>query len=239
MRLIWLNMVNAVLDLYTGGVRRPVSFAIGTTCPALDDITRQSGDVRRELDAILPYKASIPQYHEIDKNQTYIAGTIDQDRAWRTYMLYAVGHRNEVYASQCPHTAALLAKVPNVVNAFFSILEPGKSIPAHEGGYRGLLRYHLGLLVPRDQPPHIRVKDQIFRWQEGEAFIFDDSWEHEVINRSAELRVILAVDILRPLPWLPQMLNRAVVWWMSRSDEYRKLNDAIKSAAQKMPNPAN
>ena len=73
------------------------------------------------------------------------------------------------------------------------------------------------------------------RWKEGEAFIFDDSWEHEVTNRSPELRVILAVDILRPLPWLPQTLNRAALWWMSRSNQYRQVNDAIQAAAQKMP----
>jgi len=125
--------------------------------------------------------------------------------------------------------------VPNVVNAFFSILEPGKSIPAHEGDYRGLLRCHLRLPVPHDEPPHIRVKDQIYQWREGEAFIFDDSWEHEVTDRSSGLRVILAVDILRPLPLLPHALNRAAIWWMSRSEQYRKVNDAIKTAAQKTP----
>jgi aspartyl/asparaginyl beta-hydroxylase (cupin superfamily) len=235
MRLVWLNMINRFLDVYTGGTRRPVAFDVQKTCPELDDLTRAFPAVRRELDAILPYRTSIPKYHEIDKNQTYIAATVDQDRAWRTYMVYALGKRNEVYAAQCPRTAELLARVPNIVNAFFSILDPGKSIPAHEGGYRGLLRYHLGLLVPREQPPHIRVKDQTFRWKEGEAFIFDDSWEHEVTNRSPELRVILAVDILRPLPWLPQTLNRAALWWMSRSNQYRQVNDAIQAAAQKMP----
>jgi len=235
MRLVWLNMLNRVYDVHTGGTRRPVSFDVRKTCPALDDLTQQFPEIRRELDALLPFRTSIPEYHKIDKNQTYIAGTVDQDRAWRTYMLYALGERNERYASQCPRTAALLAKVPNVVNAFFSILDPGKSIPAHEGGYRGLLRYHLGLLVPHDQPPHIRVKDQIFRWKEGEAFMFDDSWEHEVINHSPELRVILAIDILRPMPAVAHNLNRAALWWMGRSDQYQQVNDAIKAAAQKMP----
>jgi aspartyl/asparaginyl beta-hydroxylase (cupin superfamily) len=235
MRLIWLNMINGFFDLYTGGTRRPVSFEVRETCAELDDLTQQFPAIRRELDALLPYRTSIPEYHRIDKNQTYIAGTVDQDRAWRTYMVYALGERNERYAAQCPRTAELLGKVPNITNAFFSILDPGKSIPPHEGGYRGLLRYHLGLLVPADQPPHIRVKDRIFRWKEGDAFIFDDSWEHEVINHSPGLRVILAVDILRPMPWLPHTLNRLALWWMGRSDQYQQVNDAIKAAAQQMP----
>jgi hypothetical protein len=38
--------------------------------------------------------------------------------------------------------------------AFFSILDAGKSAPAHDGPYCGYLRYHLGLIVPRDQATH-------------------------------------------------------------------------------------
>ena len=47
----------------------------------------------------------------------------------------------------------LVAGIPNLFQAFFSILEPGKSIPAHEGPYCGYLRYHLGLIVPEESPP--------------------------------------------------------------------------------------
>jgi aspartyl/asparaginyl beta-hydroxylase (cupin superfamily) len=32
--------------------------------------------------------------------------------------------------------------------AFFSILAPGKHLPAHRGPYKGVMRYHLGLLIP-------------------------------------------------------------------------------------------
>jgi aspartyl/asparaginyl beta-hydroxylase (cupin superfamily) len=47
----------------------------------------------------------------------------------------------------------------------------------------------------------IRVKDQFHTWQDGTGFFFDDSWEHEVINKADSVRVILIVDIVRPLPW--------------------------------------
>ena len=42
-----------------------------------------------------------------------------------------------------PHTMRLLPT--NAVTAYFSILEPGKNIPIHEGFYQGLVRYHLCL----------------------------------------------------------------------------------------------
>ncbi|MEQ8265060.1 aspartyl/asparaginyl beta-hydroxylase domain-containing protein [Pseudohaliea sp.] len=35
-------------------------------------------------------------------------------------------------------------------------------------------------------------------WVEGEAFVFDDSMEHEAINRSDRERVVLLFDIWRP-----------------------------------------
>ena len=80
------------------------------------------------------------------------------------------------------------------------LLDPrgGKSIPVHEGPYRGYLRYHLGLVVPAEDPPSIRIKDQHYTWREGESILFDDSWEHEVINHCPEDRVVLIVDIRRP-----------------------------------------
>ena len=51
----------------------------------------------------------------------------------------------------------------------FSILAPGKRIPPHDGPYKGVLRYHLGLIVP-DAPVEqvgIRVGDQIRRLGRG------------------------------------------------------------------------
>ena len=60
-----------------------------------------------------------------------------------------------------------------------SILDPGKSeFPLTAGPYlRLLLRYHLGLRVPQNRPPSIRIKDQYYTWKEGQSIIFDDRLE--------------------------------------------------------------
>ena len=44
----------------------------------------------------------------------------------------------------------------------------------------------------------IRVGDLNLKWKEGEAFIFDDSYEHEVWNNSDEEGIIFIMDILHP-----------------------------------------
>jgi hypothetical protein len=87
--------------------------------------------------------------------------------------------------------SALLDKVPNLFQAFFSILEAGKSVPAHNGGYFGMIRYHLGLVVTSEDSPSIRIKHQFYPWKEGESVLFYDTWNHEVFNKSNGDRVVL------------------------------------------------
>jgi aspartyl/asparaginyl beta-hydroxylase (cupin superfamily) len=157
---------------------------------------------------ILPEKRTMPRYHELDQMQYNISARVDPDRDWKIYPLNIMGMKPAAFCARCPRTMALLDGIPGLFEAFFSILEGGKSIPAHEGPYRGYLRYHLGLLVPEESPPSIRLKDQVYTWKEGESVLFDDSWEHEVYNRSPGDRVVLIVDIRRPMPLPFDAVNR-------------------------------
>ena len=88
-------------------------------------------------------------------------------------MLEILGHRLDSNRALCPETSRLLERVPNLIQAFISILEPGKSVPEHEGPYRGYLRYHLGLRIPKENPPKLVINGQDYIWKEGEAVMFD------------------------------------------------------------------
>ena len=112
---------------------------------------------------------------------------VAQDRGWRTAPLLSYGFRSDALIAQCPETWRLLQGVPGLIGAMFSVLEPGRFLPPHRGPYNGLLRLHLGLIVP-DEPAKvgIRVVDKIRPWDEGRALIFDDTLEHEVWNDSAQ-----------------------------------------------------
>jgi aspartate beta-hydroxylase/beta-hydroxylase len=203
-----LAPLNHLYDLSSGGRRRPVFFDIAATRPELSELDRNVGVIREELLAILPEKAAIPRYHEIDPQQYNISARVDPGKSWKVFPLNLMGVKPPGYSDRCPRTLAILDRIPGLFEAFFSILEGGKSIPAHEGPYRGYLRYHLGLIVPEVNPPSIRVKDQVYTWKEGESVLFDDSWEHEVINTCESDRVILIVDIRRPMPLPLDALNR-------------------------------
>jgi aspartate beta-hydroxylase/beta-hydroxylase len=202
--------LNKFYDLHVGGPRRPVFFDIGATRPELLELDRNFPVIRQELLGILPCKQAIPRYHELDQMQYNISARIDPDRAWKIYPLNIMGVKPQEYCRRCPRTTALLDGIPGLFEAFFSILEGGKSIPAHDGPYRGYLRYHLGLVVPEINPPSIRIKDQVYSWKEGESVLFDDSWNHEVYNQCEQDRVILIVDIRRPMPRPFDNVNRLV-----------------------------
>jgi len=105
-----------------------------------------------------------------------------------------------------------------MTTAFFSILAPGKHIPAHRGPYKGVLRYHLGLKIPEPASQcRIRVGDEVRHWAEGESLLFDDTYDHEVWNDTDGERAILFMDVERPLPEPWASFNRAVIWLVGKT----------------------
>jgi beta-hydroxylase len=161
--------------------------------------------IRAELDQVMVFRDRMPSFHEILKE----VSNISADDTWKTFFLIGIGMDCTENAARCPQTVQLLRQVPGVTTAFFSILSPGKHVPAHRGAYNGVLRLHLGLLVPEpSERCRIRVGNEFRSWQEGKGLIFDDSFNHEVWNDTDGWRVVLFVDFARPLrqPW--NWLNR-------------------------------
>lgn len=204
------SAVNRFLLRYAGWDQRPVFFDIDAICPQLRELERAYPRIRAEADALLTQRVAMPRYHEVNPPSTDISTSTDGN--WNVFMLELLGRRPERNRAHCPDTCAALARVPGILQAFFSVLEPGKSVPLHDGPYIGYLRYHLGVRVPKDDPPLIRVAGREYVWQDGEGVMFDDSWPHEVINRSREPRVVLIVDLPRPLPLVPRLVNNFMLW---------------------------
>lgn len=170
--------------------------------------------IRRELDAVLTYWDTLPNFQDISTDQR---GLTDDDR-WKTFFLYAYGIKAEGNCRRCPETTRLVEAVPGMKTAFFSILAPGKHIPPHRGPYKGVIRYHLGLLVP--EPAHqcrIRVDTETRHWEEGRSLLFDDTYEHEVWNDTAGRRAVLFLDVVRPLRFPASTFNDLVLALIKRS----------------------
>lgn len=172
------------------------------------DIELDWKHVREELDQIMTYRDKIPSFHEIIKE----VSTITTDDDWKTYFLMGVGLDTLENAKRCPNTMNLLKKIPGITTAMFSILSPGKHIPPHRGPYAGVLRLHLGLLVPEPREKcRIRIGDQCYAWEEGKAMVFDDTYNHEVWNDTDGYRVVLFVDFQRPMTFPMDVINNALM----------------------------
>jgi ornithine lipid ester-linked acyl 2-hydroxylase len=164
--------------------------------------------MRAELDGVLVHHDALPNFQDISTDQA----TITDDDRWKTFFFFGFGSRSDANCSRCPRTAELLEQVPGMTTAFFSILSPGKHIGAHRGPYRGLLRYHLGLRVPGPVgAAGISVGGEVAHWAEGASLLFDDGYEHFAWNDTDGVRVVLFMDVERPLRRPAADLNRAVI----------------------------
>ena len=78
----------------------------------------------------------------------------------------------------------------------FSVLKPKTRIPPHTGVANFRLVVHLPLVLPPDAASASAGKRG--EWRMGEAWVFDDTIEHEAWNDSDETRIILICDIWSP-----------------------------------------
>jgi len=150
---------------------------------------------RAELVPYIQYAEHMPlaQWRELNNN-----------RDWTAIHLMRNGQRIEANAAMCPLTMSVLAQcdqpqIPGASpNAMFSLLAPGTRIPPHVGVNNTRLVCHLPLVVP--EGCWFRVGAETRFWKPGEAFVFDDTIEHEAMNPSDRPRIVFIFDV-----WHPQL----------------------------------
>lgn len=197
-----------------------------TLFPGIPEIENNWQAIRAELETLLQRREELPFFQDISPDQYGIS----PDDKWRIFALYGFGHRSEHNCRLCPQTARLLDRVPGIENAFFSILAPGKNIPSHRGITKGLIRCHLGLLVP-PEPERCFMDVGTVRctWQDGRVLIFDDTYPHAVCNNTDQERVVLLFDFARPLTGQGRVVRRGLFWFFRRSAYVR---NALRNEAR-------
>ncbi len=141
----------------------------------------------------------VPRFQDLLPPQADIAAQDGRD--WRVFVMKGYGLRVEKNLARCPFTAGLLDATPEVVSAIFAFLAPGKHIPKHRGPFRGILRFHLMLSMPNDEHGvpacELNVDGVPHRLADGESLLWDDTYPHEVWNRSDKVRIALLLDVWR------------------------------------------
>ena len=130
------------------------------------------------------------QFHAWPEKRFYNAHK--NNDGWNLFGFYAWGVRLDKNCEICPKTAEALSHVPGIMNAGFSQMKPGTIINPHTGYPEGLLRCHLGVIVPGQCA--LKVGGEVMEWEEGKCFVFDDTVLHEAWNKSDQRRVVLLLD---------------------------------------------
>jgi len=180
--------------------------------------------IRDEAMAVARHREAVPSLAAISPDHRAIA---EMDK-WRSFFLWGYSFPIEDNIAQCPKTAAIVAQIPGLNSAFFSILAPGTHIPDHRGVTKGLITCHLGLIVPRDGDVRMRVGNRIVRWAEGQTLVFDDTYSHEVWNETGGTRVVLLIQFERPLRRPGKWVADAFLRLIRRSAFVREARDNIR-----------
>ena len=182
--------------------------------PGLIELGRHWETIREELLPLLAEREKIPAFRDISPDHRRIA----TDSRWKSFFLEGYGFRAEENCSRCPKTMALLKNVPGLVVAFFSIMEAGTQVPLHRGVTKAWYNCHLGLVVP-DGKVGIEIAGQPVGWREGEWLVFDETNRHRVWNETDSARVVLFLQVRRPMAW-PGRIAARVLFHLIRHSSF-------------------
>jgi aspartyl/asparaginyl beta-hydroxylase (cupin superfamily) len=172
--------------------------------PWLSDLEAATADMQKELAQILREdQAGFAPYIKYDDHLP-----LDQWRElnhsprWSAFHFYEKGQQIEERCRRAPATMQVLSRLPQAKvqlrspSALFSVLQPRTRIPPHTGVANFRLVVHLPLIVPPGCG--FRVGGETREWRIGEAWVFDDTIEHEAWNDSDDTRIIFICDVWNP-----------------------------------------
>ena len=142
---------------------------------------------------------------------------------WTAYHFFESGAPIEARLARAPAVREALKLLPQPSvqlrspTALFSALRPGARIPPHTGVANFRLLVHLPLVIPPGCG--FRVGAETREWRAGEAWVFDDTIEHEAWNGSDELRTIMIADIWSP--FLSPEERAAIAAVIASTDAYQ------------------
>ncbi len=194
--------------------------------PALCEMRRRWRDIRAELEPLLSDRNAIPPFGKLSPDHRRIANS----QHWKSFFFEGYGFRMKANRARCPQTAAMLDQIPGLVVAFFSIMEPGTHVPRHRGLTKAWINCHLPLIVPQGEGRcEMQVGEQIVTWTEGEWLLFDETNPHEVWNTTDGPRIVLFLQVRRPMTRMGNWAARALYEVIRRTGFVQDVRHAVES----------
>jgi aspartate beta-hydroxylase len=208
------NARDVVRSVYDARIDTPAVLDTHHYFPSARKFVDRWQDIRDEALTLRQNLASVPRFHDIMKEQADISANDGRD--WRMFIMRAYGVDVPQNRARCPAISAIVDEAPEVMSCVLSFLAPGKHIPKHRGPFRGILRFHLMLTMPRtpdgDVAAVLEIDGKPYRLSDGDCLLWDDTFPHEVWNNSDEVRIALLLDVWRrDMPMDMELLSRLVV----------------------------
>ena len=163
--------------------------------------------IQAEVKELLKRYDEFANFQSISPDQTYISN----DDRWRMFFFKAAGVSFGKNKQLCPVAMSIVDKHKDVISAYISVLGARKLLNPHEGPWSGILRMHLGVVVPEYQMCSLHNGGEVYFWEEGKCVLFDDTYTHMAFNDTDSIRAVLFLDIMRPLPQPWKAINWAIL----------------------------
>ena len=235
-----LRAVYAVGEIIARTERTPPVLDTNTYFPESKEFEEAHPIIKEEVAAVAAHMDAIPlAKNTFGGKNTSIGRDVRKDEngneiGWRVMMVSLGDEISEDAKKFCPTLVDLVKKNRDkIMSCAISILPPKTSIPQHHGYYKGVLRYMLAVDIPEEKEKvYLCANDTKVHWEEGKSIMFDDTFPHKVYNHTDDRRIVLYMDIKRPLGGTLGKINRFIIRKMQESnvakDEIRKTERLIK-----------
>jgi aspartate beta-hydroxylase len=209
------DFVSATLrSFYDRGIATPPILDCDRYFPDHVVFTEHWQKIRDECLQLMQDMGTIPHFHEVMPEQQPLSEY--GNKYWRLLVLRAYGIDHPGNQAKFPFTASLFKHNKSIQSVAISFLEGQKHIPTHRGPFRGVLRYHLGLVIPRNtdgsSTSRLRINGLIHELSEGHGLLWDDTFLHEAWNDSESVRAVMLIDVVRPdMPRILTGVNKLII----------------------------
>lgn len=206
----------------------PAAYLDRALFPWIEQLEAQTDAIRQELLQLLPSTAGRERVFNSEAVEQANLRGVQAPPSWNGYYFYRHGVRREDNCASCPNTARALEQLPlshvreHGPEVLFSVFTAGTHLLPHRGVTNTRLVGHLPLIVPPDCA--LNVGGEIHEWREGQAVVFDDTYEHEAWNRSQQTRVVLIFDMWNP--HLTEVERAAMEQLVPAMGDFRKAAEA-------------
>lgn len=171
--------------------------------------------IQQEWEQYLKNIGAGKQFDELSKEQK----ELNEDKKWEVVILYGFSFYNTKDLVYFPTLERLIKKHKGKLTlVMFSTTQAGKIIPQHHGNNHGVDRIQIGIDIKKPDDCFLQVKDKKFFLKEKEIIIFDDTFEHSLVNNSEYHRTVLIIDFYKKLPLFYHFINKKINLEIGKSE---------------------